>query len=285
MIFISSSCIKKKNILDVLKVFKDNNINHVELSGGTENFPNQEKEIVNYIGQSDFEIRIHNYFPPPKKHFVINIASLNKEIYLKSIEQCLKAINLSKKFGSKKYSVHAGFLIDPKTRDLRDQQIKLYSQLFDEKSAILKMKEALTVLKAESGKDLDIYLENNVLNKKNFNRFGKNPFLLTDKNSYLKLKKFIDFNLLLDLAHLKVSCNTLGYDFYSEANFLYDQTDYLHLSGNDGIEDRNSTIISDNKLNKFLLTKNLKNKTITLEVYDNLHNIEKDYSFIKSLIK
>ena len=140
------------------------------------------------------------------------------------------------------------------------------------------------MLENEAGKNLKIYLENNVINKKNLSRFNRNPFLLTDKSSYLKLKKNFNFNLLLDLAHLKVSCNTLGYDFESEANFLFDKTDYLHLSGNDGVEDRNLPIISDKKLNKFLSSKKIKNKTVTLEVYDNFSNILKDYSFLKSLL-
>ena len=58
MIYISSSCIKKKNILDVLKVFRAHNINQVELSGGTENFPNKEKKLIDFLNGGNFEIRL-----------------------------------------------------------------------------------------------------------------------------------------------------------------------------------------------------------------------------------
>ena len=285
MIFISSSCVKKNNILDVLKVFKTHNINQVELSGGTENFPNQEKKLVDFVNENKFEIRLHNYFPPPKNHFVINIASLDQEIYQRSIEHCLKAIDLSKKFGANKYSVHAGFLVDPKPQDLENRQVEKMRKLYNKDQAVLKMKNTLNILEKEAGKDIKIYFENNVLNKKNFDKFGKNPFLLTDKNSYDKLIKAFKFNLMLDLAHLKVSCSTLGYNFNEEAEYFYDKTDYLHLSGNDDIEDRNFAISSDTKLKNFLKSKKIKNKTVTIEVYDNLENIIKDYHFLKSLIK
>jgi len=247
-------------------------------------FQTKKKKLIDFVNEANFEIRLHNYFPPPENHFVINIASLNQEIYSKSIEHCLKAINLSKKFGSKKYSVHAGFLVDPRPKDLKNRQVKKINELYNEEEAVLKMKSSLNIFEKEAGKDLKIYFENNVLNKKNLNKFCKNPFLLTDKGSYNKLKKNFNFNLLLDLAHLKVSCNTLGLNFYEEAEYLFDQTDYLHLSGNDDVEDRNSTISSDTKLKNFLTSKKLKNKTVTLEVYDKLENIIKDYHFLESLI-
>ena len=55
-----------------------------------------------------------------------------------------------------------------------------------------------------------------------------NPLLLTDVQSYKELKKF-NFNLLLDLAHLKVSCRSLNLDFIQQANYLINETDYIHL--------------------------------------------------------
>ena len=50
---------------------------------------------------------------------------------------------------------------------------------------------------------------------------------------------------MLDIAHLKVSCNTLKKDFKKESDYLLDQTDYIHLSGNDGMEDSNKSLIND----------------------------------------
>ena len=97
MIYISSSCIKNENIIDVLSFFKEKNFYNVELSGGTKNFPNLKDKLCKFLNENDFNVRLHNYFPPPEEDFVVNIASLDKKISEKSINHCLKAIELSKK--------------------------------------------------------------------------------------------------------------------------------------------------------------------------------------------
>ena len=96
MIYISTSCIKEKNIIDVLKILVKNNIKNIELSGGTKNFKGLEDQLIRFVDKENINVRIHNYFPPPENDFVINIASLNSEIHDKSINHCLKAIKLAK---------------------------------------------------------------------------------------------------------------------------------------------------------------------------------------------
>ena len=100
------------------------------------------------------------------------------------------------------------------------------------------------------------------VNIKEYEKYQNNPFLLTTRNDYENLSKSINFNLLLDVAHLKVSSNTLGRNFKEDLNFLYDKTDYLHLSSNDSLEDTNNNILADSDLVEFLKSKNLKKKTI-----------------------
>ena len=39
---------------------------------------------------------IHNYFPPPKKNFILNLGSTNENIRLQSVNLCKGAINLCK---------------------------------------------------------------------------------------------------------------------------------------------------------------------------------------------
>ena len=52
-------------------------------------------------------------------------------------------------------------------------------KFFDKEKAINKMIETYELLKNKD-KNIKIYLENNVLAKKNFDRFKSNPLLLTD---------------------------------------------------------------------------------------------------------
>ena len=90
---------------------------------------------------------------------------------------------------------------------------------------------------------------------------------------------------MLDIAHLKVSCNTLKKDFKKESDYLLDQTDYIHLSGNDGMEDSNKSLINDYEIQNILKLKNFKNKTLTLEIYENIDEILNSQNYLKELIE
>lgn len=286
MIYISSSSLKNDHIFETLENFKKNKIFNIELSGGCKYSENLDQKIVDYKKrESNLNLRIHNYFPPPKKDFIINIGSLNEDIYKKSLKHCLGAIQLSKQIGSNEYSIHAGFLVDPKKNEIGlGNSIKTKHKFFNKKDSIQRMINAHEILKKEAGKEVKLYLENNVISKKNLSMFENNPLLLTNKESFEELKKNFNFNLLLDLAHLKVSCNTLNLNFEEEANYLINQTDYIHLSGNDGIEDSNDSLVEDDLMSNFLKNTNLKNKKITLEVYRDIPVILKDLKFLESII-
>ena len=93
----------------------------------------------------------------------------------------------------------------------------------------------------------------------------------------MELKEKINFKVLLDLAHLKVSCNTLNLDFSTQSNKLFQYTDYLHVSGNDGLSDQNYGIEDDASISSFFENKDLTDKTLTLEVYSGLDSIRESY--------
>lgn len=90
---------------------------------------------------------------------------------------------------------------------------------------------------------------------------------------------------MLDLAHLKVSCKSMKLNFIEEANFLINQTDYVHLSGNNGFEDTGNGIIEDKEILDVLKNNNLNNKVFTLEIYEGTNKIIKNLIFLKNLIK
>ena len=83
----------------------------------------------------------------------------------------------------------------------------------------------------------------------------------------------LNFNLLLDLAHLKVSASSLGLDFAQEASRMIVLTDYVHISGNDGLHDQNFGLNSDCEIQALLKKSDLTGKTMTLEVYDGMESL------------
>ena len=115
-IFVSSSGIKIKDVEKNIKFLVKNGIKDIELSGGCVFSKNLSKKLIDLKNKHNLEFIIHNYFPPPKKNFVLNLASCNTDHYNKTISFYKKTISLCKKIGFS--LLHAGFLIDIKTSEL-----------------------------------------------------------------------------------------------------------------------------------------------------------------------
>ena len=114
MIYVSSSCVRAKKIKDSVLTLVENGFKNIELSGGTHYYDGFDEDLLELKDKYDINYQCHNYFPPPKRHFVINLASPNDEIYEKSKEFIRDSLKLSSKLGSARYGFHGGFFIDPK---------------------------------------------------------------------------------------------------------------------------------------------------------------------------
>jgi sugar phosphate isomerase/epimerase len=282
MIYVSSSCSSKNNIRESILELINCGINNIELSGGTEYYSNLEEDLINLQETYNIKFLLHNYFPPPKEHFVLNLASNNNTIRDNSLKHIQKALLLSEKLGADKYGIHAGFLIDPDKNELGKKIDK--KTLIPEELGKSNFMKGLAQIK-NTNRSTKLYVENNVLSEQNFKNYGCNPFMLTHKDAFLELKKNIEFNLLLDVAHLKVSCKSMGLNFIHELKFLSSQTDYLHISDNDGLSDSNLEIKKNSELFNVLQECDLRNKTISLEIYSGLNRIVESIELIRPLVE
>lgn len=282
MIYISSSCVKNKRLKDVIQVLVDNKFKNIELSGGTEYYEGFEDDLLELQYKYDLNYICHNYFPPQKEHFVLNLASLDNEIYEKTLNHLASTIELSKKLGSNKFGFHAGFFIDLKTYEL-GKTISKYN-LFNKDKAKERFCKGFNELNKISG-DIELYIENNVLTYANFHAYDNNNiFMLTDYNEYQNLKEQINFNLLLDIAHLQVSSKTLGLDFKQELAGMISQSNYVHISDNDGRDDLNYGLKKDSILIELLKSSDLRNKDFTLEIYNGMDAIIETYTILEEVI-
>ncbi len=282
MIYVSSKCSKQKIIRLAIKEIVDHGFRNIELSGGTEYYEGYENDIFELKEKYALNLLIHNYFPPSKEEFVLNLASLDDNIYNRSIEHLRRAILLSKKIGAVKFSFHAGFFIDIKVDEIGKSIAK--KETGDIERALKRFCNGFLDLKKEA-EDIKLYIENNVYSQSNFRRYGRdNPFILTTTDDYHTLKKKVDFNLLLDVAHLYVSTKTLGLDFEREFEKLFFISDYIHLSDNDGIHDQNFGFTHESNLFKILYMYNFTGKTVTLEIYSDLHALKTSYDLISDIL-
>ena len=285
MIFISSSSIKKQKIADAVTTLIENDFRNIELSGGTKYYDGWLDELMELKHKYQLNFLIHNYFPPPKIPFVFNLSSPNKEIAIKSIEHAKKAIDCAHTLEAKKIGFHAGFLIHIPVNQIGK---KIESQeLFDKEIALNNFIKNYNVISLYAKqKDIKLYIENNVLSKENYKSFQSNPFLfVTSEEIKFFKKKLSSFNYIFDYGHSYVSSKTLNLKAAEEFDRFIESTDYIHLSDNEGFSDSNHPIKEKSAIYNHLVRNPPLNKTVTLEIYEDISHIKKAYYWLSKLSK
>ena len=224
MIYISTGSDHSSTGYEVAKNLIRNDFKHIELSSGKFD-ANALENLISFISKCNFQV--HHYFPPPRDSFVLNLASRDNHVCEKSYQFCKRAVDLCKQLNCKYYSVHAGYLLDPKVNDL-GQKIG-FSALNDrDLSKSIFIDQIRKLSSYASQREIKILIENNVITQKNLKVFGVNPLLMADHLESLEIVEEIGDNvgLLVDLAHLKVSRNPWA---FANMSFLRPQTNILML--------------------------------------------------------
>jgi sugar phosphate isomerase/epimerase len=240
MIFVSTGGEKKLSAVQSCHLLSEAGLRNIELSGGayTESLL---QDLVKLKKCLSFQI--HNYFPPPKIPYVFNLASLDPVISSQSIDHVKKAMQWSLELSRPIYSFHAGFLLDPRVDELGKRVAR--RTLFDREESLMRFIDRVNEL-AEEARTLGVKLliENNVLSGNNYLAFQADPFLMTTASECLKIMSNTPKNveLLIDVAHLKVSSKTLNFDPIKFLDECHDWIGAYHLSDNDGNHDSNEEV-------------------------------------------
>lgn len=282
-IYVSSSGIRVSRIGEAVRELAQAGYQYIELSGGTKPYDGWLEELQALKVQFDLSYRCHNYFPPPRENFVMNL-SADGEVLQQTLAQVRWCLQVSQQLQADKLGIHAGFRMQPKVRELGVQIEQ--RELLATEVAQQRMFANLRALSEDARAcGVQLYVENNVFSAANQQSFGgENPFLLTHAGEYHQYQQQQAFPLLLDVAHLKVSCHSLGLDFASQLHTLLAHTDYLHISDNDGLRDSNQTLREDSELYGLLCQNDLSGKTVTLEVYGSLEDINRSHAAMVSLL-
>ena len=247
-IYISTIAFNSLNIEEAILIAENNNF-ALEFSSGLPFHPKMEDIYTNCTLK-----RIpHNYFPAPKTPFVLNLASSNNKIRELSINHCIQGLKLAQKSNSPFYSAHFGFCIDPNPDELGSQLI--YQNNFDKNSNLNYFYHSVITITKEAEKlHVPFLIENNVIAKSNLNN-GVNPLLGCTSQEIIEIFKMVKsnyFGLLLDTAHLKVSCNTLNLNIENELTNITPFIKAIHHSDNNGSSDDNLRLTSDYWFLKYL---------------------------------
>ncbi len=243
MLYLSTGGFSDKSFTQVADALDPNIVKGLELSSGL-----YSDNLITDLAQVNkkFAIALHNYFPVPKEPFVFNLASCNAQISRMSMEHAKKAIRLSAQFGCPFYSFHAGYLLDPDVSDL-GQTIKLNKLIKREiglKNFLNKVNELADFAQSLN---VSILIENNVLSLANLHNFSENPLLMVDEKETEFIFSLVASNvhLLVDVAHLKVSANSLKFNAKNYLKSFESITKGIHLSDNSGEADTNEGFTED----------------------------------------
>ena len=278
-IYVSTGLVKDKTTSKIASEFKKNDIKQIEFSSGK-----FDKNVLKKILKLNVDSQIHNYFPVPKKPFIINLASKNKSILNKTTKHLKRSINFSKKINAKYFSFHAGFLVDPSVKDFGKSLSRNITSDHN-KSLDLFIQRLKILANYAKKRNVKLLIENNVITKKNLSRFDKNPFLMAD---YSDAKKIMNkcgnqVGLLVDLAHLKVSARTLK---FKPEEYLVKLDKFIkayHLSDNNGLADENKNVSRKSWFWKYI-KKDAEYYTLELRNLD-ISNIKKQLKLVKKKLR
>ena len=235
-IYLSTTFAKDNSkISDVLRICKQANITNIEL-GSNHIYENNFKKIIK---KYNFNFIIHNYFPIPKKNFVVNIASSNKKIRNLSLKHIKKAILFCKATNSSLYTFHPGFLNDPISASRsksnydfiwEEKKIKKNYELAY-KQMIVSLNEIVRFAKKQKVK---IAIETEGSYKK------RNYLLMQKPNEYKELFKYFkskDLGINLNLGHLNLAAKAFKFSKHNFVELIKKYVVALELSDNNGLED------------------------------------------------
>ena len=224
-----------RDLKTVLATYHAAGIDAIELGAVHEYTPDSAQLLKTY---PNTRFIIHNNFPPPPDSFIFNLASGDVIIRQRSIIQCKKAIDLAVLIYAPFCSFHMGFRVDPPRLGVpfTTTGIATYEE------AYTRFVESFThVVNYSAQKGIPVSIENNVLAKFNLVD-GKNKLLIgCEVWEFENLFRDVpgdNWGILLDLGHLNVTANTLGFDKYNFISRVQDRVLCVHFHENDGQSDQ-----------------------------------------------
>lgn len=247
--FVSTGAFADSQLGHVFETAKRLGICRIELSSNLA----YEKNIISQViaAKNEFKFLVHNYFPPARVSFVLNLASANESIRQRSMALVMEALSLCLQIGSPLYSVHCGFTFDGDGSQLGNARQLDQPRISMEEAMANFIKSLETLLPIAERMDIILAIENNaiadfaLIDGENFLALG------ADASSFSYIFEQFDsdyLHLLLDLGHAKVNAATLGQPVDKMIDLFKDRIVALHISDNDGRNDLNWPIGPDSDL-------------------------------------
>ncbi len=263
--YISSGAFQTRDLATIVGIAREHGITRLELSSGLR-YSEDLMEVVS-SNKETLNFLVHNYFPPPPEPFVLNLAADDPMQLEQSRGHCKRAIDLTVELGGGVYTVHSGFAFRASPEMLGREGLN-YSLIPMERAKAIFEKSLRVIVRYARSQGVMILIENNVISSRNLIQ-GENLLGLgvtaADLIEILEEVGSPSLGLLIDVGHLKVSANTLGFDRLKFIERLKEHIKAFHLSDNNGLQDQNLPFEDDVWFLPIL--KGFREATFILEAY------------------
>lgn len=281
-IFASTSCLSEPKLLDeLIDYYSCHGITKIELGAG---IIIGEKGL-SALNNNKCEFLIHNYFPPPTKPFVLNLASPDKRIREQSLSFVKQTLQLCHELSIPFYSIHAGFLSDPIGFGSNGFIFPESDQRHPVHAAMDHFIQSVMICASEARNlGVELIIENNVCIPEH-----KGKLLLQSTEEFLdffhSIPDSLPVGVLLDTGHLQVSAQTLG---YNKMDFAYTIGPYIrafHVHENDGHSDSHQPIKENSWILDLLTMKDFSEYPIILEAkFHTIIELQQHIDWLSSVI-
>ena len=225
---------KLKSAIDILN---KNDLYNIEIGSN-----HQYEENYNYVLKKKCNYLIHNYFPVPKKSFVINIATLYYKIRSRSINQIKKSILFCKKSKAKLYTFHPGFLSDPEGEGNGNKKSRNYD--FKWKAKLLKknylvswsymIKSIKEVIEFAKKKNINIAIETEGSVNASDHLLMQKPI---EYKKFMKIFSNKEIGINLNIGHLNLASKKFKFDKFKFIKLISNYIVAFECSHNYGRDD------------------------------------------------
>lgn len=261
MIYASTACLGAPELWAALNAYERAGIDAVELGNCTlDTLDGLEARLV----EQDASYVVHNYFPPPRDPFVLNLASPDEDVRRRSLEHVTAALDLAAAVGSSIYSVHAGFVCDPVGTAGGRFEIPTPSSPDATPAALDRFTASIeSALSHAALRQVRLLVENNVCVPEHR---GKLLLQSADElETFLARFDSPSLGLLLDTGHLTVTATTLGFDADDFVDRVTPWIGAFHVHDNDGLADRHLPVAADGWTASVLRRPELAGLPVTVE--------------------
>jgi len=257
MVYVSTACLQgmgskfEKDLFRVLDVYKDLNINQIEL-GSVHSHMKNLQPLYDYQAKNNTDFILHGLFPPTKTPFMLNAASQGS-IHKKTMAVVKEGIEVCRKLNSDLYGFHGGYYADISL------DVKKLSPFMDHDTFFFTLVETMQeICDFAAQYDIMIGVENMIA--------GYPEFALVHESDLLNLFKAVkrkNVGMILDLGHLG---RTALLENFDPANYIKKMDKHVvEIHCHQVVDGKDHQAVTDVNILKGFSRRTLRNAKITLE--------------------